>query len=126
MDGTEGAASASRAPSRSSTTSSHSHAHAHRYHHAHCGTAKPVTPQVSSFLQERIQRRQAERKESGDLSVSAGSTREGDSPLRRSFLSATSRGHPSTGTGDDEKDGMGVREMEKVCLSGLGRCRTEN
>lgn len=114
MDGAVGhrEAASSRAPSRTSTTSSHSH----RYHHAHCGGgSRPVTPQVSSFLQERIQRRQAERRTSSELSTSNGSVRDGDalrSPVRRGPPSAGSRTRSLMG--DDDRDGMGLKEMEKV------------
>ncbi|KAI1858800.1 uncharacterized protein JN550_012454 [Neoarthrinium moseri] len=105
----------SRAPSRTSTNSSHSH----RFHHANCASPSSTGPQVSSFLQERIQRRQAEKKMSGELSVSSGSARDGDrdrdvhsSPIRRTATAMST--HARSNSGDEDKGNMGVKEMEKA------------
>jgi hypothetical protein len=106
----------SRAPSRTSTTSSHSH----RHHHARCGPNGTPAPQPSSFLQEKIRLRRAEKRMSeGSLSTSTGNTREEDnmdlgSPMRGS---ATASLPPARApVGEDDVNAMGVKEIEKVLL----------
>ncbi|KAK6065345.1 hypothetical protein SCUP515_11248 [Seiridium cupressi] len=114
MDVSQKEPASSRAPSRTSTTGSHEH----RYHHTHCGSSNTPTQQPSSFLQERIQQRRAEKKMSeGNLSSSTSYTREGDnvarhSPMRRSTAAMTQQARSN---GDEsEINTMGIKEIEKT------------
>ncbi|KAH8647140.1 hypothetical protein BX600DRAFT_150875 [Xylariales sp. PMI_506] len=102
----------SRAPSRSSTSSAHSH----RYHHSKCNSLSSNAPPVSNLLQERLQKRQAER--DGRLRISTSTLRrEGggsvhSSPTQRSATIAGRRS-PSNSQ-DEEVIPMGAKETEKA------------
>lgn len=85
--------------------------------------SRQTSPPVSSFLQERLeQQRKVEserfmRKMGGDLSASTGDIRDRDvrsSPVRCS-TAAGRRSQPNTEYDDTNDNGMGLKEMEKVC-----------
>ncbi|KAI0121354.1 hypothetical protein BJ170DRAFT_600029 [Xylariales sp. AK1849] len=113
--GSQKGSTSSRAPSRSSTSSSHTH----RYHHTHCGSGSTTTPPVSSFLIERLQRRQAERSSQDDLSVSTSDTRDPDRnsqslPVQPTRRNTMDKRYQSNAGEEEGKNGMGVKEMEKA------------
>ncbi|KAH6640060.1 hypothetical protein BKA67DRAFT_542586 [Truncatella angustata] len=117
MDGTEGQRrpGSSRAPSRTSTTSSHSH----RFHHNHCGSDSATISQPSTFLQEKIQQRRAEKKMSeGNMSTSTGRTRDGDNVIRsspaRQSAAAMVRRVQSNNSNEGELNSTGSNETDRA------------
>ncbi|KAK6202108.1 hypothetical protein LQW54_009066 [Pestalotiopsis sp. IQ-011] len=105
----------SLSPSRATTPNSHSH----RFHHTQCGSSSaPVSQPPSSFLQQRIQQRRAEKKMSeGSLSNSTASARDEGVVTRSSSVrrntQATLRPTPPN-TDDDDLNAMGIKEIEKT------------
>lgn len=125
MDGAGGQLEplSSLSPSRASTPNSHSH----RVHHAQCGASSaPISQPPSSFLQQRIQQRRAEKKMSeGSLSNSTASARDEGIVTRSSSVRrntpATLRPTPPN-TDDDDLSIMGIKEIEKVGDSSSSIC----